>query len=156
MSDSLPGLRSDTQSQLEECRSQLAELPTAFNSDAIVEVLGRVTSFCQELHEIVYGYSNDKSFIRANRETYGVFKKSIRKTTPDFRPTAAVNEDSEGLGADNDNSTVGFNEDAPRPPQGGTEPRDLEYVREVIKKCVYQGLQICSGDNVILPLVKGL
>lgn len=101
-------------------------------------MLGRVTSFCQELHEIVYGFSNDKSFIRANRETYKIFKKSIRNTTPVFQPLLAGGDDSESFGPDFDTTTVGHNEDGQRGTAGGTEPRDLEYVREVIKKCVFR------------------
>jgi hypothetical protein len=138
--DSLPGLRSEIQSQLVDCRADCSQIPTAFVGDATVEVLLRVTNFCQELHEIVAGYSVDKSFIRKNRETYMNFKKRIRWTTPEFKPTVSSGvADPDSFGPDFDSPTPiddsASDDTIPqRASDRGTEPRDLEYAREVIKK----------------------
>ena len=115
-------------------------IPTEFGGDATVEVLLRVSNFCQELREIVCGFDNDKSFIRKNRETYKVFMKSIRRTTPEFKPDVSTQVvDPESFFPDPDSDSP-FHDKASedtvpqQSTESGTEPRNLEYTREVIKK----------------------
>jgi len=82
------------------------------------EVMLRVTEFSKDVHDTVFGVK-DKNFVQASRDTYSEFKEAIMMTTPDFRPF-----EGSRLGR----SLVSSH----------TPPRDLAYVRKVIKECVDQ------------------
>ncbi|KIJ12486.1 hypothetical protein PAXINDRAFT_171167 [Paxillus involutus ATCC 200175] len=82
----LPKLKEDVERLLASCLADLNALPPPLSSDPQIEVLGKLNDFCAALRAVVDGTSSDKGLARRNRELYGVFKRDIRGTAPDFRP----------------------------------------------------------------------
>ncbi|KAH8109512.1 P-loop containing nucleoside triphosphate hydrolase protein [Phellopilus nigrolimitatus] len=137
----LPRLGEQAREQLKSCRDSLAQLPELLHGDVSSEVLERVTNFCQELTATVYGYeyilgvqhagpniSSNKSFIQSNRAMYKGFRSQIRHTAPDFRPFENHQDYTKPSFADLDGSSSHEGQ--------GNGPRDLLYVRKVIKESI--------------------
>lgn len=104
----------------------MAKLPLARVSDnATATVIMKVSTFTSELCGMVYGRQDvSKDLVHRNKGNYGVFRRKIRGTAPDFRP---------------------FDDRAqhPRPVYAGDEdgdpdplvqPFDLGEVRMILKK----------------------
>lgn len=125
---------------LDRLRALSSLLPQPIQFDASTEVLARITDFSQEFTQVVYGIGTDiftekqdvsrdgpygKVFVQTNRAIYDQFKREIRKTEPDFRPF--------------DDHTQYLNPvELMREEDGSTsdqvvDPRDLTYVRQIIK-----------------------
>jgi len=111
---SLPALRITVEKAILECRAEIAKLPPVSNVHPSTEVMLRVTAFSKDVHDAVFGIQ-DKNFVQTSRGIYSEFKEAIMMTTPDFRP---VESSSSGR------SLVSTK----------TEPRDLAFVRQVIKE----------------------
>ncbi|KAI5117489.1 hypothetical protein M0805_009550 [Coniferiporia weirii] len=138
----LPKLREQAEKELDACLKALSELPEVPKADPSSEVLGHVTEFCQELTAIVFASGSalyatqlsdpdvdGKAFVRLNRVRYTTFKRDIRRTCPDFRPF----EDHE------DYTTPHYSCDIDRidsDSEKDSEPHDLLYVQEVIRKSI--------------------
>ncbi|TDL15309.1 P-loop containing nucleoside triphosphate hydrolase protein [Rickenella mellea] len=82
----LPTMKAQTQKKIDECRKELAKLPSLLIHEPSAEILDLINRFCGELNIAVYGNGNLKTFIQQNRATYRTFKIKIRGTAPDFRP----------------------------------------------------------------------
>ncbi|KAL5536660.1 hypothetical protein ACEPAF_483 [Sanghuangporus sanghuang] len=137
----LPQLRKKAQEKLEETLAALRQLPAPLLADISSEVLERLTNFCQEFYGTIHGTINatmpelqssghtkccGKSFIHRNRAIYEEFKRQIRSTAPDFRPFDDHKENNSPQFTDSEqfHSKEGV----------GNGPRDLTYVRRVIKE----------------------
>ncbi|KAL5492681.1 hypothetical protein ACEPAI_4128 [Sanghuangporus weigelae] len=137
----LPELRKQAQEELIKTLAALGQLPAPLLADTPSEVLERVTNFCQEFSGTIYGTINammpelqssghakccGKSFIHRNRAIYEEFKHQIRSTAPDFRPFGDHEEHNKPHFTDSEQyySKEGV----------GNGPRDLTYVRRVIKE----------------------
>ncbi|OCB87674.1 hypothetical protein A7U60_g5200 [Sanghuangporus baumii] len=137
----LPQLRKKAQEKLEETLAALRQLPAPLLADISSEVLERLTNFCQEFYGTIHGTINatmpelqssghtkccGKSFIHRNRAIYEEFKRQIRSTAPDFRPFDDHKEYNSPQFTDSEqfHSKEGV----------GNGPRDLTYVRRVIKE----------------------
>lgn len=83
---SLPELRKEAHKQFVACLAQLARLPELLTTDATAETVQRVCGFCTRMQNIVYGRSDDKSFVHRCREVDHTLALAIRSTAPDFRP----------------------------------------------------------------------
>ncbi|KAL5513429.1 hypothetical protein ACEPAH_3828 [Sanghuangporus vaninii] len=137
----LPQLRKRAKEELEKTLAALRQLPAPLPADISSEVLERVTNFCQEFNGTIHGtiYATmpelqssghtkccGKSFIHRNRAIYEEFKHQIRSTAPDFRPFDDHNEYNRPHFTDSEQF---------RSKEGiGNGPRDLTYVRRVIKE----------------------
>lgn len=74
------------QDRIRKCEDDLATLPEPVRGDPATEILNRTTAFCQDLQAIVFGTSEDKSFVHRNRAVYLKFVLAIRRTAPNFQP----------------------------------------------------------------------
>ncbi|THH10649.1 hypothetical protein EW146_g8308 [Bondarzewia mesenterica] len=112
---------------LAECNADLARLPapSLAASDPGADVLQRVSDFCSELKDMVYGrQGGQKDLIHRNKAVYRLFQREIRGTAPDFRPfESCVNYTKPRFPDD---------EDGDLDPQ--IQPLDLYAVRNVIQK----------------------
>ncbi|KAG1748049.1 P-loop containing nucleoside triphosphate hydrolase protein [Suillus lakei] len=84
--EALPRLREDIDKLLAQCNKDLDALPPALANDPQIEVLGRVSAFCDVFKGFVNGSHEDKRLAQRNRALYAIFKRDIRGTAPDFRP----------------------------------------------------------------------
>ena len=126
----LPALNKAVREHLADCDAQLAQLPTPPQTDNLnAEVPLRVTEFCTVLKAMVHGHQGgSKELIQRNRAGYGIFKKDIEETAPNFWPfdTPHLYESVAGDGGDDGNSDT-------NPP---TQSLNLYDVRRVIQKSV--------------------
>jgi len=113
---SLPSLRTAVEKELHDCHAGIAQLPPVSNAHPSTEVMLRVTEFCKDVRDTVFGEKN-KIFVQTNRTSYSSFKDAIIVTTPDFRPFEDIRS-SYPLVSSN------------------CQPRGLKDVRKVIKECV--------------------
>jgi len=86
----LPKLKEDVDRLLIECNEGLGNLPAVITNDPHTEILGRITRFCSALSDAVYGRSQDKSLVHADRNNYDVFKENIILTYPKFEPSTQL------------------------------------------------------------------
>ncbi|KAE9397400.1 P-loop containing nucleoside triphosphate hydrolase protein, partial [Gymnopus androsaceus JB14] len=89
INDNLPKIREDTSKQLSDCRRTLEQIPPPISEEPATYLLSLVTTFCSEFQTLVRGRADSAELIRLHRETYGTFKKAIRKTAPNFVPCVA-------------------------------------------------------------------
>ncbi|RDX42100.1 hypothetical protein OH76DRAFT_1448839 [Lentinus brumalis] len=85
LDDALPRLHEQTNKLLQLCLLQLSELPELL-SDCTAEVVQRISEFSTDMQAVVYGRSEDKSFVHHSRDAYRALRWAIRRTAPDFRP----------------------------------------------------------------------
>lgn len=122
---SLPSLRTAVEKELHDCHAEIARLPPVSNAHPSTEVMLRVTEFCKDIRDTVFGESN-KNFVQENRTSYSSFKDAIVLTTPDFRPSEDNEEDDEDIERLSSRPLVISN----------TPPRGLTDVRKVIMEYV--------------------
>jgi len=65
---------------------EISTLPKPLESDPQIEVLTRVSAFCDAFRAVVSGTGSDKRLAQRNRAFYTLFAQDIRGTSPDFRP----------------------------------------------------------------------
>lgn len=84
--EALPRLREDVDKLLAKCIKEFDVIPPPLVNDPQIEVLGRVSAFCDVFKSFVNGSHEDKRLAQRNRALYSIFKRDIRGTAPDFRP----------------------------------------------------------------------
>ncbi|KAI9568111.1 P-loop containing nucleoside triphosphate hydrolase protein [Boletus coccyginus] len=82
----IPELRQNVERLLASCMEEISTLPKPLESDPQIEVLARVSAFCDAFKSAVSGTSSDKRLAQRNRALYALFARDIRGTSPDFRP----------------------------------------------------------------------
>ena len=115
-SSSLPELARKVRSELLKYEHEYSQLPLVPTGQPLTEIMLRVTAFCQDITDAVFGDKHNH-FVQSNRAVYSRFKAEIVTTMPDFRPHNGV--------VSKQRSFVTGNR---------TTPHGLEYVREVIKR----------------------
>ncbi|KIY48903.1 hypothetical protein FISHEDRAFT_58621 [Fistulina hepatica ATCC 64428] len=96
----LPHLRNDIRRLLEECVSDLSELPSrieAKDGEVNAEAMILANRFCDDVRRAVTGTDcprDLKIFVQTNRKHCALLKQAIRQTSPNFTPRA-VSVDSE-------------------------------------------------------------
>lgn len=83
---SIPQLREDVGRLLTSCLEEISTLPKPLETDPQIEVLVRVSAFCDAFRGVVSGASSDKGLAQRNRALYTILAQNIRETYPDFRP----------------------------------------------------------------------
>lgn len=78
-------MREQANRLLKLCLRELEELPPLL-SDCTSEAVQRISQFSTSLQAVVYGQSEDKSFVHLSRDAYRCLRWAIRRTAPDFRP----------------------------------------------------------------------
>ncbi|KAF9220695.1 hypothetical protein BS17DRAFT_810582 [Gyrodon lividus] len=86
MEKSLPKLKEDVEKLLASCNEELGSLPAPLATDPQVEVVRKISAFCDAYKAAVFGTGSDKSLAQQNRALYELLKRNIRGTAPDFRP----------------------------------------------------------------------
>ncbi|KAI0707439.1 P-loop containing nucleoside triphosphate hydrolase protein [Cerioporus squamosus] len=81
----LPRLHEQANKLLMTCLLELSKLPEIL-SDGVGEVVQRIAKFYTDMQAVVYGRSEDKSFVHRSRDAYRSFRWAIRHSAPDFRP----------------------------------------------------------------------
>ena len=65
----------------------MGNLPPVITNDPYTEIVGHIAKFYNALHDAVYGRSQDKSLVHANRKSYDGFMDNIILTYPKFVPS---------------------------------------------------------------------
>ena len=111
----MPVLQQKIDQELKRCREDIGTLPAVIEEDARTAITLRVTNFCGDLEDIIFG-EKDERFVQSNRNLYLEFKRDILATAPDFRPFEGLNVSQ-----------------YPRLVHGSRrEPHGLEYIRQMI------------------------
>ena len=85
--DRLPDIRRDIDKQLDETDAELTKLPRPSSSDPVLEIIYKVSTFFEELKTWLDGTPDADGLVQTLRPTCEVFRKAIRATEPEFRPT---------------------------------------------------------------------
>lgn len=89
LSDSLPTLRNNLKTSLQEVRDQAAALPPPPPEDSASELLKLVTGFSADVGALVDGAQGSERLLQQCRPAYKQFKRDIRRTAPRFVPFTA-------------------------------------------------------------------
>ncbi|PPR06273.1 hypothetical protein CVT24_000892 [Panaeolus cyanescens] len=82
----IPLLLKEVQDELTKSRAALAALPVLSTQDPAVEIIMRITAFCDEIEKEVFGSQTHK-LAQQSRRVYNDFKESIQDTQPRFDPS---------------------------------------------------------------------
>lgn len=85
-SRSLPKIRLDVETQLQDCKKKLDALPQAIASEPCSFVNGLLMDFCDDIKAHVRGSPTSAALVQANKRTYQDLKTDIRGTAPTFVP----------------------------------------------------------------------
>ncbi|RPD52277.1 hypothetical protein L226DRAFT_576779 [Lentinus tigrinus ALCF2SS1-7] len=85
LDEAIPRLREQASNLLKRCLCELGNLPQLL-SDGTAEVVQWISKFSTDMQAVVYGHSEDKSFVHGSRDAYRALRWKIRRTAPDFRP----------------------------------------------------------------------
>ncbi|KAI1782260.1 P-loop containing nucleoside triphosphate hydrolase protein [Ganoderma leucocontextum] len=83
----LPDIRRDVDKQLDETDQELTRLPRPSSSDPVLEIIYKVSTFFDELKTWLDGTPDADGLVQTLRPACELFRKAIRATEPDFRPT---------------------------------------------------------------------
>jgi hypothetical protein len=87
--DRLPELEEELNKLLERTTRELSRLPNPPSSEAVGEMMRLINTFVRSVEHLVDGVPDEDGLIQALRGPQTEFKKAIRNTAPDFRPTSS-------------------------------------------------------------------
>jgi len=89
----LPELQEELQSLVKATRKSLNALPDPPSKDPVSEVIHLVATFTRELSRYIEGTPDPKGILQAIHPLQQEFRRSIRKSAPNFRPYPRVDDE---------------------------------------------------------------